>query len=123
MAGQLGGLQQQAQGLRAAVDAGQLVMDPEAAERVAKVYDEKADNLAFLVADTDDLIAHGAYGDCYIGRQLEEKFRLKVEHPETGLIAMARKMQEILKGMAQAYRDSARDMQNTDEEHARNLRK
>ncbi len=98
-------------------------MDPKATEAVAKVYEGKADELAFLVADTDDLIAHGAYGDCYIGRQLGDKFRLKVEHPETGVIAMVRKMQEILKGMAQAYRDSAREMANTDEEHARNLRK
>ncbi|MGI8308637.1 hypothetical protein [Saccharopolyspora hattusasensis] len=120
-AGQIGDLQQQAQGLRAAVDSGQLVMDPEAAERVAKVYEGTADKLGYRIANADNLIARNAYGDCFIGRQLEQKFADKVEHPEFGLIAIVRKAQEILYGMAQAYRDSARGMQNTDDENARNL--
>lgn len=122
MAGQIGGLQQQAQGLRAAVDAGHLVMAPEAAERVAKVYEDKADKLAFLVTDANRLIARGAYGDCFIGHDLDKKFADKVDHPEAGMLAIIRKAQEVLNGMAQAYRDSARDMKNADEENARALR-
>lgn len=121
MAGQVGGLQQQAQGLRAAVDNGQLVMDPEAAERVAKVYEDKADALAKAVAKADRLVARNAYGDSFTGRALEQKFVSKAEDPETGVIALIRKAQEILNNMAQTYRDSARDMQSTDDENARNL--
>lgn len=121
VAGSIGGLQQQAQGLRAAVDSGKLVMDPETAEKLAKLYENKADKLAFKIGDAERLIVRGAFGDCNIGRQLEAKFVAKVEDGENGVIAILRKAQDILKGMAQAYRDSAREMTNTDEEHARNL--
>jgi hypothetical protein len=111
----------QAQGLRAAVDAGQLVMDPEAAERVARLYDQKADDFRGFQRDTRQLIATGAFGDCFIGRELEKKFELKVNDPEVGVVAILSKTEEILKGMAQAYRDSAREMQSADEERGRDL--
>lgn len=111
----------QAAGLRAAVDSGKIVMTPEAAEAVAKVYEAKARKLAQSISRTDQLVANGAFGDCNIGRQLEEKFRQKVESEQVGLVAVLRQMQETLKNMAQAYRDSAREMTNTDDEHARSL--
>ncbi|KAA5833733.1 hypothetical protein F1721_14335 [Saccharopolyspora hirsuta] len=111
----------QAAGLRAAVDSGKVVMTPEAAERVAKIYEDKADKLQVKMRRTERLIAKGAFGDCNIGRALGQKFEDKVNAPEVGLVAILTKMQEILRNMAQAYRDSARDMQNTDDEHARNL--
>ncbi|SFS43747.1 hypothetical protein [Saccharopolyspora flava] len=111
----------QSAGLRAAVDNGQLVMDPERAEAVAKVYDDKADDIRRKRLRTDQLIARDAYGDCFIGRQLDQKFNEKVNSPDTGLVALLTKMESILKDMAQAYRDSARDMKNADEENARNL--
>lgn len=46
----------QADGLRAAVDNGQLVMDPEAAEAVAQVYKEKADAVRKARSDSERLI-------------------------------------------------------------------
>lgn len=113
----------QAQGLRAAVDNGQLVMDPAAAEAVAKVYEEKAELLSEQRLDTDRLIAKGAYGNCFIGRDLDRKFEDKVNAPEVGLVAVMAKMEQILRSMAQAYRDSARDMKNTDDDHASNLKR
>ncbi|GAA0523058.1 hypothetical protein GCM10009533_22840 [Saccharopolyspora spinosporotrichia] len=122
---QAGALAGQAQGLRAAVDSGHLVMDPEAAERVAKVYDDKADKVRTKVARAQELIVNGAYGDCFIGRSMEKKFNEKVRgtegDPDAGLIQILRKMETILRNMAQAYRDSAKEMRNTDEESARNL--
>ncbi|MEU6262144.1 hypothetical protein [Saccharopolyspora shandongensis] len=113
----------QAQGLRAAVDNGQLVMNPEAAEAVAKVYDEKADDVRKARAGSERLILNGAFGDCFIGRDMEKKFRDKVNAPETGLVAILTNVEEILKNMAQAYRDSARDMRNVDEDHARTIQR
>ncbi|MEV6233715.1 hypothetical protein AB0L88_38235 [Saccharopolyspora shandongensis] len=110
-----------AEGLRAAVDNGQLVMDPKAAEAVAQVYKEKADALSEKIARTDQLVANSAFGNCFIGRDLEKKFRDKVNAPDVGLVAIVTQMEKIFRDMAQAYRDSARDMQNTDDEHARNL--
>lgn len=118
---QAGALAGQAQGLRAAVDNGQLVMDPEAAERVAKVYEDKADELADRIMDTDRLIANGAYGKCFIGGDLEKKFSEKVNAPRVGLVPILTEMEKTLRNMAQAYRDSARDMQNADDENARSL--
>ncbi|MGW3471376.1 hypothetical protein ACWDKQ_23620, partial [Saccharopolyspora sp. NPDC000995] len=56
----------QAEGLRAAVDNGQLVMDPEAAERVAKVYEEKAAAVQDNVGVAQRLITNGIFGDCFI---------------------------------------------------------
>jgi uncharacterized protein YukE len=114
-------LEGQSAGLRAAVDNGQLVMDPERAEAVAKVYEEKADELRKKRLRTDQLIARNAYGDCFVGRQLGQKFQDKVNLPDTGLVALLTKMESILKDMAQAYRDSARDMKNADDENARKL--
>ncbi|MGW1679056.1 hypothetical protein [Saccharopolyspora sp. NPDC002376] len=111
----------QAQGLRAAVDSGKLVMEPEAAEELAKFYEDKADDVRDKRRRTDRLVASGAFGDCFTGHQLEEKFRQKVVADEVGLVAILGKVEEILRNMAQAYRDSARDMANTDDEHSRNL--
>ncbi|MDA3625056.1 hypothetical protein [Saccharopolyspora oryzae] len=120
----------QAQGLRAAVDSGKLVMNPEAAEAVAKVYEDKAENFNRHLRDANQLVVNSVYGDCNIGRELERKFNEKVRGPgggqgqdAAGLIPILRKMQEILKNMAQAYRDSAREIQGRDEEHARELKR
>ncbi|MGI8309120.1 hypothetical protein [Saccharopolyspora hattusasensis] len=114
-----------AEGLRAAVDNGQLVMDPEAAERVAKVYDEKADDFRGFAREAQQLITNSVFGECFIGRDLEKKFNEKVQGsrdaPDAGLIPVLRQAEKIFKDMAQAYRDSARDMQNADDENARNL--
>ncbi|MEB3368776.1 hypothetical protein [Saccharopolyspora mangrovi] len=117
----------QSAGLRAAVDNGQLVMDPERAEAVAKVYEDKAKDFVGFYRDAQRLIRNGVYGECFIGRDLERKFNEKVRGPggssEAGLLPILRKMEQTLRDMAQAYRDSAREMQNTDDENARNLRK
>ncbi|MEU5850493.1 hypothetical protein [Saccharopolyspora shandongensis] len=113
----------QAQGLRAAVDNGQLVMDPAAAEAVAKVYEEKAEKLAAKAARTDQLVANNAFGNCFIGRDLERKFHDKVNARDVGLVAILNAAEKILRDMAKAYRDSAKDMRETDEEHARNLKR
>ena len=119
-------LQGQSAGLRAAVDNGQLVMDPERAEAVAKVYDEKADDFRGFYRNGQRLLTRNAYGDCFIGHDLENKFNEKVQPKqasEAGLLPILRKMEQTLRDMAQAYRDSARDMKNTDDENARNLPK
>ncbi|MGP4015350.1 hypothetical protein [Saccharopolyspora sp. 5N708] len=120
-AAQAGALAGQAAGLRAAVDNGQLVMDPAAAERVAKVYEEKADKLNSKAGRLDQLVVRDAFGACHIGRQLGQKFEDKVNAPDVGLVAILDKMEQILRDMGQAYRDSARVMQSTDDEHAQNL--
>lgn len=118
-------LEGQSAGLRAAVDNGQLVMDPERAEAVAKVYEEKADDFRGFIRDGQRLLTRDAYGACFIGRDLEKKFNEKVQGneqgPDAGLVPILRKMEQTLRDMAQVYRDSAREMQNTDEENARNL--
>ncbi|WP_346072281.1 hypothetical protein, partial [Saccharopolyspora thermophila] len=101
--------------------AGHLVMDPQAAERVARVYEDKADQIMSTRQRTDALIARGAFGDCFIGQQMEKKFEDKVRAPEVGLVAILTKVEEILRNMAQAYRDSARNMQSRDEDHADRL--
>jgi len=111
----------QAAGLRAAVDSGKVVMTPEAAEAVAKIYEDKARKIFSRRRNTEQLIVNGAYGDCFTGRQLEEKFLQKVQADEVGLIAILEKVEKILKDMAQAFRDSAREMTNADDEYARNI--
>ncbi|MDA3647307.1 hypothetical protein LZ318_35705 [Saccharopolyspora indica] len=117
----------QAAGLRAAVDSGKVRMTPDAAERVAKIYDDKADDLRRKTSDAQRLIVNGIYGDCFIGRDLERKFNEKVTGPESapdaGLLPILRKTEEILRNMAQAFRDSAREMTNADDESAHNVRR
>lgn len=108
-------------GLRDAVDNGKLVMDPQAAERVAQVYEDKADELRRKRQRTDQMLADDVFGDCQIGKQLEQKFTEKVNDGKSGVVAILGKMENILNEMAQAYRDSARDMENTDDESARSL--
>ncbi|WP_406688638.1 hypothetical protein REH65_19965 [Saccharopolyspora sp. ID03-671] len=113
----------QSAGLRAAVDNGQLVMDPERAEAVAKVYDDKAKELQKLTGRLDRLVVRQGFGDCFIGRQLEQKFDQKVNAPNVGLVAILGQMKKVLEDMASAYRDSARDMKNIDDEHASNQKR
>lgn len=118
-------------GLRDAVDNGKLVMDPQAAERVAKVYEDKADDIQKQVSRAQRLLTNNTFGDCFTGHQLEQKFNEKVSGgaesaqsgggTEAALIPMLRKAEQILRDMAQAYQDSARDMENTDDENARSL--
>ncbi|WP_235878015.1 hypothetical protein [Saccharopolyspora karakumensis] len=114
-------LEGQSVGLRAAVDNGQLVMNHESAEAVAKVYDDKADDLRQQRSRAERLFLSGSFGDCFIGHQLEKKFADKLRAPDTGLQAILFKMEQTLRDMAQAYRDSSREMQNTDEEHSRRV--
>ncbi|MDI2029004.1 hypothetical protein QFW96_10295 [Saccharopolyspora sp. TS4A08] len=113
----------QSAGLRAAVDNGQLVMDPERAEAVAKVYEDKADDLDKIVGRADRLVINDSFGDCFIGRQLEEKFREKINARDVGLMGILTRMQKIMLEMAAAYRDSARDMKNIDDDHASNQKR
>lgn len=54
-------------------------------------------------------------------RKFNEKVRGAPGAPGSGLVPILRKTEEIFRNMAQAYRDSARDIQNTDDESARNL--
>ena len=116
-------LQGQSQGLRAAVDNGQLVMDPERAEAVAKVYEEKAKELDKLTGRLDRLVVRQGFGDCFIGRQLGQKFDDKVNAPDAGLVAILGQMKKVLEDMGAAYRDSARDMKNIDDDHASNQKR
>lgn len=114
-------LSQQAQGLRAAVDAGHVVMDPDSSTRLADFYEGKADDLQQETRRTNELIAWNSYGDCHIGRAMEKKMADKIEAPGTGAIAILRRMEQTLREMAAAVRDSARETRNTDEENAREL--
>ncbi len=116
-------LEGQSAGLRAAVDNGQLVMDPERAEAVAKVYDEKATAVQKQRGRAERLIVSGVFGNCFIGRQIDQKFAEKLNAPDVGLQDILFKTEKILRDMAQAYRDSAREMQNTDEENSRRVGK
>ncbi|MEV5542472.1 hypothetical protein AB0L13_37180 [Saccharopolyspora shandongensis] len=57
-------------------------MDPEAGERVAKVYENKAEKVWDVSRRTDRLVGKDAFGNCFIGRDLEQKFDDKVNAPE-----------------------------------------
>lgn len=114
-------LEGQSAGLRAAVDNGQLVMDPERAEAVAKVYEEKAEEIADKRKSAERLLLTGAFGACFTGSQLEQKFSDKLNAKDAGLQPLLKKAEQIMRDMAKAYRDSARDMKNTDEENSRQV--
>lgn len=120
-------LEGQSAGLRAAVDNGQLVMNHESAEAVAKVYDDKADQIQEVITASQRLVRRSVYGDCFIGRQLEQKFNEKATGSElareAGLTPILRKTERILRDMAQAYRDSSREMRNIDDDHAHKVPK
>lgn len=105
------------------VDSGQVVMDHAAAERVAKVYEDKADALMDEVDNAQQLTANGAYGRCFIGAAMDKKFADKVNHPESGVVAVLLKMEKTMRDMAQAHRDSAREVRNADEEGQHAMRK
>jgi hypothetical protein len=123
LAQQAGALGQQAQGLRAAVDSGQMVMDPAAADRLAAFYESKAEDVALEASSAESYIARGAYGACQIGQAMDKKMADKIEHPEVGVIAILQKMDGILRNMAQTVKDAKREHQNTDDEQARNVHK
>ncbi|WP_211212897.1 hypothetical protein [Actinopolyspora mortivallis] len=114
-------LRGQQRGLRAAVDSGRMVLDEDAAERLAKVWEDKADELSSKVINVDQYIARGAYGDCRIGRAMDTKMADKIEHPEAGAVALMVKMEKIMRQTATTIRDAARTTRATDEDNARDL--
>jgi hypothetical protein len=120
---QVGGLHQQAQSLRAAVDSGQFHLDPDAADRLARFYKGKADDVARQQAKVQLCVAHGAYGDCQIGQQMDQKMQNKIQDSRAGIVAILKQSHDILKNMEQTVRDAAKDHQNTEAENARQIRK
>ena len=108
---QLAGVAQQQFGLRAAVDAGELWMDADVAERAAARCDQAVEELDHWLIRAHELTVRRKFGDNEDGNAAAERF-VQAGHE---FIATMRNAQQIFANMAATFRAAGRTVAKADE--------
>jgi hypothetical protein len=108
---QLAGLAQQQFSLRAAVDAGELWMDADVAERAAARCDQAVRELNDWLAGTRELTVKRKFGDNEDGNAAADRF-VEAGHE---YIASMRNAQRVFANMAATFRAAGRTVAEADE--------
>jgi len=104
----LAAMQQQQQGFRAAVEAGQLWMEPDVAERAAACCEQQIEEVDSIIRHLETLGRERKFGDNADGRAIAKAFKdaaVTGEHSVRGVLV---KSQEVLRNMAATYRAAGR---------------
>lgn len=104
----LAAMQQHQQGLRAAVDAGQLWMEPDVAERAAQRCEQQVAEVDDIIADLRPLGRERMFGDNEDGRAVAEAFRDAAVEGPYSVRGVLMESQEVLRSMAATYRAAGR---------------
>ena len=108
---QLGGITQQHTQLRAAVDAGELWMDADVAERAAARCDQAVRDLDQWLRDARELTRKRKFGANEDG----EKAAADFAQAGTQYLATVRDAQLVIANMAETFRAAGRTVQQADE--------
>jgi hypothetical protein len=111
----LGAIQGSNAQLQQQVSAGQLKMNPDAANNAAKVYEEKARRVERLSLQASRLGRVGGLGTYRSGTELATKFDQKASNGSTGAADLMRRLADELRRKADLYRQAAKDYVATDE--------
>jgi len=104
----LGAMQQQQQGLSAAVAAGQLWMEPDVAERAAVCCEQQIEEVESIIDDVRRLGRERKFGDNADGRAVAKAFADAAVSGENSIQGVLVKSQEVLRNMAATYRAAGR---------------
>ena len=97
-------MQQQQQGLNAAVTAGELWMEPDVAERAAARCEQQIDEVEFMIRDLEPLERQRKFGDNEDGLATAKAFKDAAVTGENSVMGVLVKSQEVLRNMAATYR-------------------
>jgi len=104
----LAAMQQQQQGLSAAVEAGQLWMEPDVAERAAARCEQQIEEVESIIRDLRPLGRERKFGDNADGRAIAKAFKDAAVTGENSVMGVLRKSQDVLRNMAATYRAAGR---------------
>ncbi len=100
----LAAMQQQQQGLSAAVTAGELWMEPDVAERAAARCEQQIDEVRSIIFDLQPLERQRKFGDNEDGLATAKAFKDAAVTGENSVRGVLVKSQEVLRNMAATYR-------------------
>ncbi|MGH3979273.1 MAG: hypothetical protein ACRDRZ_09775, partial [Pseudonocardiaceae bacterium] len=101
-------LQQQQQGLKAAVAAGELWMEPDVAERAAARCEQGIDEVDQIIYDLEPLARERKFGKNDHGHQVATAFKDAAVTGENSVAGVLRESKDVLRDMAQTFRDAGR---------------
>ncbi|MGH3980628.1 MAG: hypothetical protein ACRDRZ_16790 [Pseudonocardiaceae bacterium] len=104
----LAAMQQHQQGLQAAVDAGQLWMEPDVAERAAQRCEQQVVEVDEIINDVRPLGRKRKFGDNADGEAAAEVFRNAAVEGSDSVTGVLTNSQEVLRSMAATYRAAGR---------------
>ena len=118
VSGQLAGVDQQQFDLRRAVDAGELWMDADVAERAAQRCLRTVEEIDGWLKKADRLTERRKFGDNHDGRMAAERFGQAGDE----IVAVMRHAQGVFRNMADTYRAAGRTVAEADEAGRQSLR-
>ncbi|GDY34080.1 hypothetical protein [Gandjariella thermophila] len=118
----LAGLQQQSVNLRAAVDGGQLFINPDSAHKAAQACHDYAQQLRKLAGNAQQLSRRQNFGDCSEGNALAQKFALKAQGGPNSAWEVLDKAAEVVENLAKTYEDAGRAYQHAEESNAQSFK-
>lgn len=102
--------------LQQQIESGQLTIDPDAAEKAAKVYEDKADRVDDLGRSANRLNRVEGLGEYRSGQELAKKFEMKAKNGSTGASDLLTALRDELYRKADLFREAAKDYVATDEQ-------
>ncbi|MHA6798605.1 hypothetical protein [Bounagaea algeriensis] len=117
----LGEVSKQTGWINEQVSAGKLRLDPEAAEKAAKICREEADAMQELAINSQMIARVQGLGDYPDGSVLQARFEQKATDPEAGALSLLRQMSEELRKLADAFEGAAKDYRTTDDQAAEDM--
>lgn len=114
----LGEVKQQSKWINEQSSAGNLRLDPEAAEKAAKVCEDEAEELRTVTQEASAIERVQGLGDYPDGKSLTERFEQKASDKDAGALTLIRQMQDELGNLAESFRKAAKDYRTTDEQAA-----
>ncbi|MDA3629267.1 hypothetical protein OU415_27815 [Saccharopolyspora sp. WRP15-2] len=105
------------------ISSGQLKMNPEAANKAAKVYRGKMDEVDRLIQKAADLVRLEGFGDYSSAQELRGKFVMKAKNGSTGAFDLLTGLRDELKRKAELFEQAAKDYVATDEQISEDLQR
>jgi hypothetical protein len=118
----LAGLQQQSANLRAAVDGGQLFINPDSAQKAAQACRDYADHLRKLAGNAQQLAVRQNFGNCGEGHALSTKFANKAQGGSNSAWDVLTSAVDIVENLAKTYEDAGRAYQHAEEGNAQSFK-
>lgn len=107
--------------LAGGVASGTMKMNPDAANKAAQVYEEKASAILDLADRADQLSRLSGLGVYLSSQQLTQKFKDKASNGSSGAADLLRKLAEEMHRKSELFKQAAKDYVATDDQNAQDI--